>query len=170
MGPASASGGRWHTDRPPRFFIAGYNHADLLPQRHHSEHTGDRRAMRFFRCQLLHPHLPEDPRFYADRISEISAKTRKKSMNDGSEPPEGLGQDIVHGLQNALSKRQSPFVYRQVDSAFFFFACRYKNRFPFCGTRGKWILPCFPFFSVTLSAPACSAPHAIFSFLSPIFR
>ena len=89
MGPASASGGRWHTDRPPRFFIAGYNHADLLPQRHHSEHAGDRGAMRFFRCQLLHPHLLEDPRFYADRISEISAKTRKKSMNDGCEPRRG---------------------------------------------------------------------------------
>ena len=116
------------------------------------------------------PHLPEDPRFYADRISELSAKNHKKSLNDGCEPPEGPGHDIVHGLQNALSKRQSPFVYRQVDSAFFFFSCRYKNRFSFRGTRGKWILPCFPFFSVTLSAPACSALHAIFSFLSPIFR
>ena len=170
MGPASASGGRWHTDHPPRFFIAEYNHADLLPQRHHPEHAGDRGAMRFFRCQLLHPHLPEDPRFYADRISEISAKTRKKFMNDGSEPPEGLGQDIVHGLQNALSKRQSPFVYRQVDSAFSFSPAVTKNAFSFCGTRGKRILPCFSFFSGPFSAPACSALHAIFSFLSPIFR
>ena len=144
MGPASASGGRWHTDRPPRFFIAGYNHADLLPQRHHSEHTGDRRAMRFFRCQLLHPHLPEDPRFYADRISEISAKTRNKSMNDGSEPPEGLGQDIVHGLQNALSKRQSPFVYRQVDSAFSFLPAVTKTAFHFAAHGENGFCRVFP--------------------------